>query len=78
MAKTKSESSGPLDKSPSHLLHRALQRALDIYAETAGPTAVTQRQFAVLAAVAAREGLDDLQPFDAQAFARGLVGLNGG
>ena len=57
MAKTKSESSGPLDKSPSHLLHRALQRALDIYAETAGPTAVTQRQFAVLAGVAAREGL---------------------
>jgi DNA-binding MarR family transcriptional regulator len=57
MAKTKSESPGPLDKSPSHLLHRALQRALDIYAETAGPTAVTQRQFAVLAAVAAREGL---------------------
>ena len=57
MAKTKSESSGPLDKSPSHLLHRALQRALDIYAETAGPTAVTQRQFAVLAAVAAHEGL---------------------
>jgi len=57
MAKTKSESSGPLDKSPSHLLHRALQRALDIYAETAGPTAVTQRQFAVLAAVSAREGL---------------------
>ena len=57
MAKTKSDNSGPLDKSPSHLLHRALQRALDIYAETAGPTAVTQRQFAVLAAVAAREGL---------------------
>jgi DNA-binding MarR family transcriptional regulator len=57
MAKTKSDSSGPLDKSPSHLLHRALQRALDIYAETAGPTAVTQRQFAVLAAVAAHEGL---------------------
>jgi DNA-binding MarR family transcriptional regulator len=57
MAKTKSDSSGPLDKSPSHLLHRALQRALDIYAETAGPTAVTQRQFAVLAAVSAHEGL---------------------
>lgn len=57
MAKDRSESSGPLDKSPSHLLHRALQRALDIYAETAGPTAVTQRQYAVLAAVAAREGL---------------------
>ena len=57
MAKIKSESTGPLDKSPSHLLHRALQKALDIYAETAGPTAVTQRQFAVLSAVAAREGL---------------------
>ncbi len=57
MAKTKSETAGPLDRSPSHLLHRALQRALDIYAETAGPAAVTQRQFAVLAAVAAREGL---------------------
>ena len=57
MAKDKPEPAGPLDRSPSHLLHRALQRALDIYAETAGPTAVTQRQYAVLAAVAAREGL---------------------
>ncbi len=57
MAKSKPDSSGPLDKSPSHLLHRALQRALDIYAETAGPTAVTQRQYAVLAAVSAHEGL---------------------
>ena len=57
MAKTKLEPAGPLDRSPSHLLHRALQRALDIYAETAGPTAVTQRQYAVLSAVAAREGL---------------------
>ena len=57
MAKSKSEASGPLDRSPSHLLHRALQRALDIYAETSGPTAVTQRQYTVLAAVAAKEGL---------------------
>jgi DNA-binding MarR family transcriptional regulator len=57
MAKGKPKTSGPLDRSPSHLLHRALQRALDIYAETAGPTAVTQRQYAVLSAVAAREGL---------------------
>ncbi len=57
MAKSKTENTGPLDRSPSHLLHRALQRALDIYAETAGPTAVTQRQFAVLSAVYAREGL---------------------
>jgi len=57
MAKAKTDAAGPLDRSPSHLMHRALQRALDIYAETAGPTAVTQRQFAVLAAVAAHEGL---------------------
>ncbi|HLK25548.1 MAG TPA: MarR family winged helix-turn-helix transcriptional regulator [Caulobacteraceae bacterium] len=46
-----------LDRSPSHLLHRALQLALDIYAEETGPAAVTQRQYAVLAAVAAQEGL---------------------
>jgi DNA-binding MarR family transcriptional regulator len=46
-----------LDASPSHLLHRALQLALDIYAEEAGPGAPTQRQFAVLAAVAENEGL---------------------
>lgn len=46
-----------LERSPSHLLHRALQLALDIYAEETGPDAVTQRQYAVLAAVAAHEGL---------------------
>lgn len=46
-----------LARSPSHLLHRALQHALDIYAEAAGPGAPTQRQFAVLAAVAEDEGL---------------------
>lgn len=57
MAKVKIDAPGPLERSPSHLLHRALQRALDVYAETAGPAAVTQRQYAVLAAVAAREGL---------------------
>ena len=45
-----------LDRSPSHLLHRALQRALDIYAEEFGEGAITQRQYAVLAAAAAREG----------------------
>ncbi len=45
-----------LDHSPSHLLHRALQLALDIYAEELGPGAVTQRQYAVLAAAAANEG----------------------
>ena len=45
-----------LERSPSHLLHRALQRALDIYAEEFGPGGITQRQYAVLAAAAEREG----------------------
>src|ERR1700748_2858022 len=53
----KAEAGGALDQSPSHLLHRALQLALDIYAEETGPDALTQRQYAVLSAVAAQEGL---------------------
>jgi MarR family transcriptional regulator, temperature-dependent positive regulator of motility len=53
----KAHSGAGLDQSPSHLLHRALQLALDIYAEETGPDAVTQRQFAVLSAVSAQEGL---------------------
>lgn len=60
MSKSKSAKSGglsALDKSPSHLLHRALQVALDLYAEEFGPGGVTQRQFAVLSAVATQEGL---------------------
>ena len=48
---------GPLATSPSHLMHRALQLALDIYAEETGADGLTQRQFAVLEAVAARSGL---------------------
>ena len=48
---------GGLAESPSHLMHRALQLALDIYAEEAGPGGVTQRQFAVLEAVSHRSGL---------------------
>ena len=56
MAKT-SSSTPALDRSPSHLLHRALQLALDIYAAETGPISITQRQYAVLAAVAADEGL---------------------
>lgn len=47
----------PLDGSASHLLHRVLQIALDVYAEETGPGALTQRQFAVLSAVADNEGL---------------------
>lgn len=45
-----------VEASVGHLLHRAAQRALDFYAEEAGAGAITQRQHAVLAAVAAREG----------------------
>ena len=48
---------GGLAESPSHLMHRALQLALDIYAEEAGPDGLTQRQFAVLEAVSVRSGL---------------------
>jgi DNA-binding MarR family transcriptional regulator len=59
MAKGKSggkASVAALEKSPSHLLHRALQLALDHYAEEFGAGAVTQRQFAVLAAAGAHDG----------------------
>lgn len=45
-----------LDQSPSHLLHRAVQQALDGYAAEFGPGGITQRQYAVLAAVADHEG----------------------
>ncbi len=60
MGKTKGKSGraeGPLDASPSHLLHRVLQLALDIYTEETGPGAITQRQYAVLTAVAHNPGL---------------------
>lgn len=60
MSKAKSAKSGglpALDRSPSHLLHRALQVALDLYADEFGPGGLTQRQFAVLSAVATQEGL---------------------
>ena len=57
MAKSKTSGTATLDRSPSHLLHRALQRALDIYGSLAGEAALTQRQYAVLSAVAEHEGL---------------------
>jgi DNA-binding MarR family transcriptional regulator len=58
MAKGKSGTRGvaALERSPSHLLHRALQLALDLYAAEFGPGAITQRQYAVLAAAADHEG----------------------
>lgn len=59
MAKSKGDKAvgSLLERSPSHLLHRVLQLALDIYAEECGEAGVTQRQFAVLAAVAENEGV---------------------
>ncbi|EGF92263.1 marR family protein [Asticcacaulis biprosthecium C19] len=51
------EQRSTLEGSPAHLLHRVLQIALDIYNETAGEGALTQRQFAVLQALDGGEGL---------------------
>jgi len=56
MAKALHAGDAGLDRSLSHLLHRALQLALDIYAEEIGPGSLTQRQYAVLSAVTAKEG----------------------
>jgi DNA-binding MarR family transcriptional regulator len=58
MAKALHAGDAGLDRSPSHLLHRALQLALDIYAEEigGGGGGLTQRQYAVLSAVMAKEG----------------------
>ena len=53
----KSKRSGSLGASPSHLMHRVLQLALDIYSEETGPDGLTQRQFAVLEAVSHKSGL---------------------
>ena len=48
---------GALDGSASHLLHRALQQALDIYADETGADAPSQRQFAILTAASEHTGL---------------------
>ncbi|MBJ7447395.1 MAG: winged helix DNA-binding protein [Brevundimonas sp.] len=48
---------GGLSASPSHLMHRVLQLALDIYSEEAGSDGLTQRQFAVLEAASQKSGL---------------------
>ena len=53
----KARRAGGLAGSPSHLMHRALQLALDIYSEETGPDGLTQRQFAVLEAVSHKSGL---------------------
>lgn len=56
MAKT-SNSAYDLKSSPSHLLHRTQQFAADRFAAAVGDDPITQRQFAVLIAVSAQEGL---------------------
>jgi DNA-binding MarR family transcriptional regulator len=62
MAKTSSpKKASALERSPTHLLHRAQQAALDIYVEVLGPGAITQRQYAVLAAVADHAGATQTQ-----------------
>ena len=54
MAKGKSKFAGEgLGASATHLLHRAVQLALDFHAEAAAPGTITQRQFTVLAAAGA-------------------------
>lgn len=53
----KTRRNGSLGASPSHLMHRALQLALDIYSEETGTAGLTQRQFAVLEAVSQKSGL---------------------
>jgi DNA-binding MarR family transcriptional regulator len=59
MVKTgnKAKRGGGLASSPSHLMHRVLQLALDIYTEETGSDGLTQRQFAVLEAVSMKSGL---------------------
>lgn len=52
--KTRSQEDG-LGSSVTHLLHRALQLALDLHTES-GPAEITQRQYTVLAAAAASDG----------------------
>jgi DNA-binding MarR family transcriptional regulator len=47
--------------SPGHLLHRAHQFAADRFSEATGGVEITQRQFAVLCAVNAEEGLTQTQ-----------------
>src|SRR5215469_17506811 len=57
MAKKQKGGDGGLSQSVTHLLHRVLQLALDYHAEASGPTGLTQRQFTVLAAAGAGDGV---------------------
>jgi len=57
MAKKLKSPDGGLSQSVTHLLHRVLQLALDYHAEASGPAGLTQRQFTVLAAAGAADGV---------------------
>jgi DNA-binding MarR family transcriptional regulator len=57
MAKKQKSADGGLSQSVTHLLHRVLQLALDYHAEASGPVGLTQRQFTVLAAAGAGDGV---------------------
>jgi DNA-binding MarR family transcriptional regulator len=57
MAKKQKSADGGLSQSVTHLLHRVLQLALDYHADASGPTGLTQRQFTVLAAAGASDGV---------------------
>jgi MarR family transcriptional regulator, temperature-dependent positive regulator of motility len=57
MAKKQKSADGGLSQSVTHLLHRVLQLALDYHAEASGSAGLTQRQFTVLAAAGASDGV---------------------
>ena len=57
MAKKQKGADAGLSHSVTHLLHRVLQLALDYHAEASGPTGLTQRQYTVLAAAGAVDGV---------------------
>jgi MarR family transcriptional regulator, temperature-dependent positive regulator of motility len=57
MAKKQKSADGGLSQSVTHLLHRVLQLALDYHAEASGAAGLTQRQFTVLAAAGAGDGV---------------------
>ena len=56
MAEEQDKSGFDLATSPSHLLHRAQQAAVNLSAQTLSSEGLTLRQFAVLASLAAEEG----------------------
>jgi len=57
MAKKQKGADGGLSQSVTHLLHRVLQLALDFHAEASGPGGLTQRQYTVLTAAGAGDGV---------------------